>query len=140
MRGLILAGCLLAALAGCGSREVPWGSVSGTITRDGQPVEPAWVLFSNREAGVEIMTEADAEGRFTVRTDRIAGLPVGTYRVVITPKPVNPPQPVDGMVFTGPAPLPRASRISELEQDLATTRLVAVITEGENVLHLELFP
>ena len=126
--------CIIAALAaiGCHEAQRPWGAVSGVVLQNGKPIEPAIVLFSNRELGVEITAETNAEGRFTMRTDRIEGLPVGTYRVAVMPKPANLPQPEQGMVFTGPPPAIAPSTIPAEDRDVSTTRLHADVVEGTN--------
>jgi hypothetical protein len=136
---LALGGLVLASLLGCGDRVGPWGTVTGVVSCQGQPVEPAIVLFSNRQIGVEMTAETDASGRFTVRTDRINGLPVGNYRVAVMPKPTNLPMPEQGMMFTGPAPRPAPSNIPEVDRDINTTRLSAVVNEGTNefTFHLQ---
>jgi hypothetical protein len=124
-------------LLGCQSDERPWGAVSGSVLRDGQPIEPVIVLFSNRELGVEITAETNAAGHFTMRTDRIAGLPVGNYRVAITPKPLNLPPPEQGMMFNGPAPA-ATSAIAEQYRDVATTPLQAKVVAGANDFDFDL--
>jgi hypothetical protein len=132
MKHAIFFGILLASSLGCGRTASPWGSVTGTIAHKGKPVDAAIVLFSNRDAGVEITAETDARGHFTMRTDRIAGLPIGTYKVVVTPKPVGLPTPQDGMMFKEPAPLPVSSAIPAAYRDVKTTRLTAAVQTGQN--------
>lgn len=134
--------CIIAALAlvGCQADEPPWGKVAGVVLQQGKPVEPAVVLFSNREIGVEMTAETTADGRFTMRTDRLAGLPVGDYRVAVMPKPANLPPPEQGMMFTGPPPSPAVSQIPEQDRDISTTRLAATVREGDNAFTFELAP
>lgn len=130
---------LAIAFVGCGKAQGPWGKVTGVVLNNGQPVEPAIVLFSNRDLGVEITAETDGAGRFTMRTDRIDGLPVGTYRVAISPKPTNLPVPEQGMMFNGPPPVIQ-SKIAEDDRDIATTRHSADVREGENAFRFDVKP
>ena len=139
MHRFFLALTFLLPLLGCGKEVGPWGQVVGTISQDGKPVEPALVLFSNREAGVEMTAETDAQGRFKVRTDKIDGLPVGTYRVAVTPIAKNLTPPYQGMVFKAPAP-ELQSQIPEADREIATTRLTATVVEGKNDFTFELRP
>lgn len=132
--------CAIASLAlvGCQDSECPWGAVSGVVRQNGKPAEPAIVLFSNREIGVEITAETDAEGRFMMRTDRIAGLPVADYRVAVLPNPTNLPAPEQGMMFNGPAPVTTPSAIPADFREIATSPLQAKVVEGSNVFDFEL--
>ena len=50
----------LLLLAGCGKRVPPWGTVTGVVTQEGKPLPTTLIMFSNREAGVEIVTVTDA--------------------------------------------------------------------------------
>ena len=138
MNRTILAAMFFASLLGCGKDAGNWGSVAGTITQNGKPVESAMVLFSNRDAGVEITAPTDAKGRFTIRTDRVAGLPLGTYKVAVTPKAVNLPSPKNGLMFEGPAPAQPPSAIPAAYRDVKTTKLTATVQTGPNEFTFDL--
>jgi hypothetical protein len=132
----VLALVALILFAGCGGKSEPWGAVSGTIVQGGKGVYPAAVLFSNRENGVEITAETDVNGNFVMRTDKLGGLPVGTYAVAVMPlrEKVAPAQ---GMVFDKEAP-PPPSPIPPEVQDITTTHLSAAVVEGPNELTFDL--
>ncbi len=137
---LSIASALLALVGGCQTETPTWGSVSGVVRCEGQPVSSALVLFSCRDIGVEMTAQTDAEGRFTLRTDKVDGLPIGNYRVAVLPQATNLPLPAQGMMFTGPAPQPVASPLPAADRHLQTTSLSAVVNEGENHFEFNLKP
>jgi len=89
-------GCLvIAALSGCGSgdeRKVVTGTVKGKITLDGQPLEPGCVLtLMPTSAGAEISSGLVlGDGTFVAASGEIPGIPVGEYRVMVSPPPLSP--------------------------------------------------
>jgi|LSQX01.1.fsa_nt_gb hypothetical protein len=89
VRKVLLAGvglatiCLLAA--GCGSEGVPLNTVSGEVTKDGQPVANAMLMFMPQEKGAASAGQTDASGRFELKfSDGRPGALPGKHRVVIT--------------------------------------------------------
>jgi hypothetical protein len=127
---------LLTLVAGCGKQE-PWGKVEGTVSFQGKPVETAIVLFSNRAAGVEMTTFTDAEGRFEIHTAKVGGLPVGDYRIAITPYAVGVP--TDTIVFAKKS-MKTFPNIPIAYRDIATSGLSALVTTGENVFRFDMKP
>lgn len=71
----------LGTFAGCGD---PIGTVSGTITLDGQPGSGLVVSFTPEGGGTSGAGTTDAEGNYTVASVVGAGLPPGKYSVSIT--------------------------------------------------------
>lgn len=72
-------------LVGC-SRDIERSAVSGVVTLDGKPLPEVMVVFmpdpSSGTPGQRSMAYTDADGRYTVQTDRDeAGASVGTHRV-----------------------------------------------------------
>lgn len=73
---------LLTALAtGCGPNL---GSVSGTVTLDGEPAEGLIVAFTPTDGGTSAATTTDADGKYVLVSSLGAGVPPGNYRVAIT--------------------------------------------------------
>ena len=72
------------ALAGC-DQGPELGSVTGTVTLDGQPVPHAFVVFTPQGPGRPSQTKTDAEGRFSLKfnADREGAL-IGNHRVTVS--------------------------------------------------------
>src|SRR5207247_8349562 len=97
--GMLAAGLVWAAVAGCGGPKQPdfpdLNPVTGTLQRAGQPVSGGSVRFDPDPARPEFQTnsEVGADGTFTLSTvrttdktgERKRGAPVGTYRVTYMP-------------------------------------------------------
>lgn len=83
---LVLAG-IMAAASGCfGPPTVSYTMipVEGTLTFEGEPLAHAEVMFDSQD-GPRGFGTSDENGRFTVTTRQFgAGLPAGTYRVLVT--------------------------------------------------------
>lgn len=121
---------------GCQPSEV-LGRVSGKVTFKGQPVSPALINFSNREKGVNILAEINADGSYRVTMAKGPGLPLGGYKVTINP-------PLDDVPL-GPlqSPLPRNRKFENIPKryrHLETTPLNLDIQEGENAFDVEMTP
>lgn len=79
----IVAGLLVAAVAGCGPRIVRY-PVEGLVTLDGKPVKGASVAFMPKAKGCPGIAATDAGGRFALKElDRHEGIVPGEYQVVI---------------------------------------------------------
>jgi hypothetical protein len=83
------AGCVgLAALAGCGNKNVSFATVSGTVSYNGNPVDGAKVTFHST---VEVDgkkqaygCQTDSSGKFLIATvGKDPGIPAGLYKVTI---------------------------------------------------------
>lgn len=72
--GVILCGCLAAAIAGCGRAPFPVAPVHGRVTIDGQPLASGKVLFApiaqddRLEAGKWAMGTVQPDGTFVLST------------------------------------------------------------------------
>lgn len=78
-----LLGALL--LAGCGGVDdrPTLGSVTGTVTMDGQPLPNVWVMF-NPTAGRTAMARTDENGEYELQyLEGTEGANLGTHSVVI---------------------------------------------------------
>jgi hypothetical protein len=80
---LLVAGLLLAS-GGC-NRGPKLHPVTGTVLLDGKPLAEAGVRFEptskEQEPGVG---GTDADGRFQLKTRKLTGVPLGTYKVGIS--------------------------------------------------------
>ena len=76
-------------VAGCGPAEV-LGRVSGKVTFQGEPVERGMILFQNEEKGVFMTADLETDGSYEVDMARGKGLPLGIYRVSLSPPLPDP--------------------------------------------------
>ena len=132
----------LGLLSGCGPDRPPLGSVSGTVTIDGQPLEKGSITFEvpgSRTASGEIVN-GQIVGVSTYQTGD--GAPVGNASVAITsmletsavretPETPNAPGGPSGMSEY-------KSLIPAKYGNPKSSGLTATIDKGENVIQLEL--
>ena len=86
---------LVLSLVACNGGE-QLGRVTGRVTFQEEPISQGLIIFSNEELGVFISAEIDRDGTYDVEMAKGYGLPLGTYRVSITPPLVeHPPGPID---------------------------------------------
>lgn len=86
---------VLGLIAGCGGGDKgpPLAKVSGTVTYKGQPLAGATVLFVPAKKGRPAQGTTDANGKFTLTTNRPGdGAAVADHTIVVTK--LGPP---DGM-------------------------------------------
>jgi hypothetical protein len=86
------AGLLLAGVLGCGGESADAVAVSGTVTRDGNPLPDAVVTFHPEGAtkGLGGSGRTGADGRYTLTPARGGkGIPPGDYTVVVS-RPLRP--------------------------------------------------
>ncbi|WP_131818485.1 carboxypeptidase-like regulatory domain-containing protein [Planctopirus hydrillae] len=84
-------------ISGCGTSDTPvLAPVSGKVTREGEPVSDAMVIFTPAKGSASSGT-TDSQGRFELRYfDGQVGAAVGSHRVkVTTGNPGKPLQPGD---------------------------------------------
>ena len=120
----------IVAFGGCGGDDTPVGTVSGTVTFQGQPVGEGQVSFRSKETGKGNVALVDASGEFSLPE----ALEVGTYTVFVTPPPPPPPDMDDG---PQPPPKPYGNIPAKYRGEL-TSPLTAVVKEGKNSFPLEL--
>jgi hypothetical protein len=95
MRWLLVLTIVLAGLAtGCsgGGKAVTLAPVSGTVTLAGRPLTAGHVTFESAE-GFAGSAPLDASGAFQMRCQHGDGMPVGQYRVSISPPSRDPLDP-----------------------------------------------
>ncbi len=131
---MLLTAALLPA-AGCGRREV-LGPVSGRVTLGGEPVKQGYVIFRNDAKGVHMMAEIDDHGQYRASMAAGYGLPLGEYRVYLSP-------PVPDVPF-GPAKAPpKASEVAKFPQNYLqpeTSGLQLNVQAEENRLDIDMQP
>ena len=71
---------LCLALAGCGG---DWGTCSGTVTLDGQPLKEAAITFEPEAHGPTAYGQV-RDGAFSMSTGQKDGLPTGKYKVSVS--------------------------------------------------------
>lgn len=98
----LLAFTPLLVSSGCGSGP-ELIQVVGKITVDGQPAPGAVLLFHPTAAGQTSVSSATAkeDGTFTITTNTLSGIPVGTYTVTASwPDPEHTPSDAEKMMGT----------------------------------------
>lgn len=82
---VVAAWAILATGTGCSKGSgLKTGSVSGTVTFNGQPVANAQVVFQPKEGGQNAIGTTDSNGRYTLMTGTDKGAIIGTHRVSVT--------------------------------------------------------
>lgn len=70
----------LPCCGGCGPDTAATGSISGTVTHEGQPLTNGLVMFVNEDAGVGASAELDSSGTYSIRS-----IQTGNYKVYLAP-------------------------------------------------------
>ena len=129
-----LLSCLLlsgACLGGCSKGDgVRRGIVAGKVTFGGNSVSPATIRFEDSSGGAPT-ADIQPDGTYQVRTYKDVGLPVGTYKVAVTPGSMKPPE---TLPLAGEKTPQRqeTSAIPEKFHSTATSGLQVEVREGEN--------
>ena len=88
IRLMVIACCLVGvACVGCGPSGPPLGTVSGTVTMDGKPLENALVTFTPVEPGRGSTGVTDASGKYELAFIDGKGATVGSHKVSVTSAP-----------------------------------------------------
>ncbi len=126
--GLLVVAAALLGWIGCGGETLDLGTVTGTVTLDGEPLEGAEVVFQP-EAGRPSYGETDSQGRYRLMfASQQPGAQIGSHRVMISTFDVVLDE--DDQATEIPERLPpRYHRESELREEVAP---------GENVIHFDL--
>ncbi|PQO46968.1 hypothetical protein [Blastopirellula marina] len=121
----IVPALLLLGLTGCGSGNS--GTVSGTLTVDGEPSGGYFVYFEPTDGNAEAVGGAVADGSYSLTYGRgSTQIPVGEYRVYVTPTDL-----IDNV------PMPKVKVEADyLNRDKTT--LVKKVEAGTNVIDLEI--
>ncbi|MHB8901481.1 MAG: carboxypeptidase-like regulatory domain-containing protein [Thermoguttaceae bacterium] len=85
---MAIACCLIAvACVGCGKGGPALGTVSGTVTMDGKPLENALVTFTPAAGGRGSTGTTDASGKYELAFIDGKGALVGGHKVTVTSLP-----------------------------------------------------
>lgn len=131
--GVALCAGLTFSLTSCSRSSVPRGTVKGKVTLDGLPLTSAAIFFESDATKTAMQVNLGAEGEFEAKSYNTSGLPVGNYKVAISPGGVMDPDDAPMLagknksVAKGPAPL-----IPVKYTTTATSGLSAVVNEGDN--------
>jgi hypothetical protein len=130
-------------LAGCGPKRAATGTVSGTITYKGKPVNGAVLHFYPAKGGAAetVMIPVNQEGAFDA-----SGVPPGDYKVVVQPSKGTSGPSTKGMSkakldemkgkldeMKTPATIPIPKKV----QDVGSTNLTCSVTTGKQEVTLE---
>jgi hypothetical protein len=126
---------LIASIGGCNESE-PLGRIRGRVTFQGAPVTEGLIVFNNAQKGVFMTAVLNNDGSYVVTSGTGPGLPLGEYRVMVTP-PVD--EAILGPNFEPPPPKPFPN-IPQRYRDVNTSGLALKVAEGENVFDVDMKP
>ncbi len=121
------AGLAVAVVAGC-SPSVPMGTVSGTVTLNGQPYDDAAVMLLDLDSGQAAGADIQPGGSFKIADP----LPVGTYKVYLAP----PSQTEEEAEMAKPITIDTS--VPDKYWNEASTDVTITVEEGENTAVVEL--
>lgn len=125
LSAIVLLGAFV--LTGCGSAEIPSGTVSGSVTLEGQPVESGEISFVS-SAGAAASGPI-TNGQFTLENP----LPAGTYSVGVAPAALTEAPGEGGDAIAAPT-----SSVPAGYHMPGTSGLSQDIQEGPNTITIDL--
>lgn len=86
MNRLLIVACSVLCLVsiGCGPSGPPLGTVSGTVTMDGEPLSSALVTFTPAAGGRSSTGKTDASGKYELAFVDSKGALIGSHNVSVT--------------------------------------------------------
>jgi len=122
---------------GCGAKQEPSGTVTGTVTLKGEPITEGEVNFAMPSKGTAFRAKLDGQGNFAFE----GKMPLGKYIVCVTP-PVDETPPGLG---TDPANMPPPAKVPETDipakyHNEAVSKLRETVIEGANKFTIKLEP
>lgn len=124
----LLLGLLLAALTGCGGKPA---TVSGVVTLDGKPLQRGTVGFTPVASGMRAAGVIDSDGRYSLSTNRDAGLEIGEYAVTVVSREPGPDN-AQGPPMPGPYITPQHYAVE------STSGLKFKVDGGSNTIDIAL--
>ena len=135
MKNIIVLSALVVAI-GCGQKE-ELGIITGQVTFEGAPVRDAKVVFRDYSKGVHILAALDTDGRYQVYTAGGKGLPLGDYKVCVSPSMPSAGADIDSSEPYIPPDKPiRRSDIPDRYRDVRTSNITVTIQKGKNILDI----
>ena len=122
------------ALSGCKPSE-KLGRIGGKVTFQGKPVSEGIVLFSCIDKGVNMTAALAKDGSYEIIMAKGAGLPLGAYRVCVTPPPEF--YPIGQPAPPKPKPYPN---IPAKYRNYQTSGLTVTVEDGENPFDIDMTP
>ena len=122
------------AFSGCKQPE-KLGKIGGKVTFQGQPVTEGMVLFSCIDKGVNMTAPLKEDGSYEIIMAKGAGLPLGAYKVCVSPPPVF--YPIGTKAPSQPKQYPN---IPAKYRNYQTSGLTMNIEDGENVFDIDMKP
>jgi hypothetical protein len=135
---LFLAAASLCVLCGCGNgNQLTTGSVTGTVSLDGKPLNDAEIVFySDKRMGLGDIVNGDIVNVTTYTSND--GVLIGEHRVAVRPK-IDEAELMRSPFESSPKKKKRKSKIPLKYQRADTSGLTAKIKAGENPISFELF-
>jgi len=122
----------LLCVAGCGGSSEPQGTLSGTVTYNGEPVTEGVVVFSSSEASYGAQAEIGSDGTYALRTYE-GGVPPGTYQAAVLPPTITLPDTEDS---PGGEALKEVDNIPQKYRSTKSSELTVTINEGDNTFDI----
>jgi len=128
----------VAFITGCGAKgglDLPTGTVSGTVTQGGKPVSDSTITFFGEDFGDTATGVIQEDGTYTLKYQGGFSIPVGDYRVAITPggsSSNQPPQDPADLMKTVQVTAPQKNKVPNKYATPDSSGLIAVIKEGSN--------
>jgi hypothetical protein len=127
----------LLLVSGCGSSDEGLGSVSGTVTLDGQPVSGAVIIFHPKaDKGSPSYGGTDENGRYTLSfTKDRAGAMLGDHEVELEPSKLSKSELADLKAAGQPEPPPPIILPKKYK---SPGGLTATVVKGSNTIDFPL--
>lgn len=123
--GVVLVLLGVGMVGGC-TPQPTTGTVSGTVTLDGQPYDDAAIMFVDLTSGQAANADIEPDGTFKVEQP----MQVGTYKIYLAPPTVDD--------TAEPAAIKIDETVDPKYWNETTTDIEITVKEGENDVEVEL--
>lgn len=121
--------------SGCskkGGYNGPTGTVSGTVTINGQPCGKGSINFINENISIHGAAILQTDGSYALKVGTSFSIPVGDYRVAIVGDDPTAPPPDPAALMSNPEKFKANESIPAKYRDPKTSGLLVVVKEGAN--------